>query len=93
MTAAALVLAHQGGWDEILLILTPIAIFAALLGLANRRANTAVRQRADPATIPVDRPDEGDDAAASVEADADTGGSGPDGTGPGGTEAGEADAG
>ena len=46
---APLLLAHQGGWDEVLLILTPIAIFAALLGLANRRANTEVRARSDQA--------------------------------------------
>lgn len=32
-------LAHQGGWDEILLVLVPIALFALLLGVANRRAN------------------------------------------------------
>jgi hypothetical protein len=35
--AAALV-AHQGGWDEILFVLVPIALFAFLLALANRRA-------------------------------------------------------
>lgn len=33
------VLAHQGGWDEILLVLAPIAVFAALLAVANRRAS------------------------------------------------------
>lgn len=32
-------LAHQGGWDEILLVLVPIALFALLLVIANRRAN------------------------------------------------------
>ncbi len=48
MTDVALVLAHQGGWDEVLLILTPIVIFAALLGLANRRANAEVRRRGHP---------------------------------------------
>lgn len=31
-------LAHQGGWDEILLVLLPIALFAGLLALANKRA-------------------------------------------------------
>ena len=30
--------AHQGGWDEILLVLAPIAIFAGLLYIANKRA-------------------------------------------------------
>jgi cyanate permease len=32
------VLAHAGGWDEILLILAPLALFAFLLWLAWRRA-------------------------------------------------------
>jgi hypothetical protein len=32
------VLAHQGGWDEILLVVTPIALFAGLLWAAKRRA-------------------------------------------------------
>jgi len=36
----AVVLAHQGGWDEILMVLVPIAIFAVLLGVANRRADS-----------------------------------------------------
>jgi hypothetical protein len=31
-------LAHQGGWDEVLLVLAPIGLFAALLYVANRRA-------------------------------------------------------
>lgn len=37
MTAA--VFAHQGGWDEILFVAVPIAIFAGLLAVANRRAS------------------------------------------------------
>ena len=40
-----LVLAHQGGWDEILLVLTPIALFAGLLWLANARANRELQRR------------------------------------------------
>lgn len=43
---AGTVLAHQGGWDEILLVLTPIALFAGLLWLANRRANAQLAARA-----------------------------------------------
>ncbi len=39
MTAA--VLAHQGGWDEILLVLGPILIVGALLHLAKRRVERA----------------------------------------------------
>jgi hypothetical protein len=38
-------LAHQGGWDEILLVLVPIALFAALLVIANRRANAIEGRR------------------------------------------------
>jgi hypothetical protein len=33
-------LAHQGGWDEILLVLGPIAIIAALLFLAKKRVKS-----------------------------------------------------
>jgi hypothetical protein len=29
--------AHQGGWDEALFVLLPIALFAALLAVVNRR--------------------------------------------------------
>ena len=31
------VLAHQGGWDEILLVVGPMALVAGLLWLAKRR--------------------------------------------------------
>jgi len=34
----ALSLAHQGGWDEILLVLAPVGLFTFLLYVANRRA-------------------------------------------------------
>lgn len=30
--------AHQGGWDEILMVAGPVAIFASLLGVARKRA-------------------------------------------------------
>jgi hypothetical protein len=33
------VLAHEGGWDEILLVAGPIVVLAGLLWLANRRAD------------------------------------------------------
>ncbi|MEQ8840027.1 MAG: hypothetical protein RIB98_03525 [Acidimicrobiales bacterium] len=32
------ILAHQGGWDEILMVGGPIIIFAGLLAVARRRA-------------------------------------------------------
>jgi hypothetical protein len=31
------VLAHQGGWDEVLLVLAPLAVVGLLLWVANRR--------------------------------------------------------
>jgi len=34
----AVTLAHQGGWDEVLMVLVPIALFAVLLFVANKRA-------------------------------------------------------
>lgn len=37
-------LAHQGGWDEILLVAAPLALLAALLFLANRRASRGGRR-------------------------------------------------
>ena len=35
----AALLAHQGGWDEMLMVAVPVAVFAALLYAANRRAD------------------------------------------------------
>ena len=32
------VLAHQGGWDEILLVAGPVLVFGGLLAIARRRA-------------------------------------------------------
>jgi hypothetical protein len=40
-TLAPVLLAHQGGWDEILFVLVPIAAFVGLLAIANRRAARA----------------------------------------------------
>lgn len=36
---AVSILAHQGGWDEILFVLGPLVIFAGLLVLARRRVD------------------------------------------------------
>ena len=33
-----LLVAHQGGWDEVLLVAVPLGLMAWLLWLANRRA-------------------------------------------------------
>ena len=35
--AAMRVLAHQGGWDEILMVLAPLVVFAGLLAVARRQ--------------------------------------------------------
>jgi hypothetical protein len=42
---AASLIAHQGGWDEILFVLAPIALFAGLLVLANKRAAAALAEQ------------------------------------------------
>ena len=31
------VLAHQGGWDEVIFVLAPLVVFAVLLAVARRR--------------------------------------------------------
>lgn len=50
------VLAHAGGWDETLMVLVPIGIFAGLLWLANRKAAAAAGNDANRS--------DGDDAPA-----------------------------
>ena len=49
--AAAHLLAHQGGWDEILLVVGPMALVAGLLWLAKRRVTRAVVGRARYANV------------------------------------------
>lgn len=44
------VIAHQGGWDEILLVAGPLLVFAGVLFLANRRANAKLAE-ADAAPV------------------------------------------
>lgn len=39
MQLRSAILAHQGGWDEILLVAGPIVVLGGLLWLANRRAD------------------------------------------------------
>lgn len=52
MSTAIALLAHQGGWDEILLVAGPLLAFAAVLFLANRRANTKLASRAQAGESP-----------------------------------------
>jgi len=42
----AQLLAHQGGWDEILLVAGPLAVFGGALMVANKRANEKLAQQA-----------------------------------------------
>lgn len=39
------VLAHQGGWDEILLVAGPIVVIIAVLAIAKRRVDAIERSR------------------------------------------------
>lgn len=48
-----LLLAHQGGWDEIMLVAGPIVVVGGLLALANRRAKAELARRAPAAEEPV----------------------------------------
>ncbi len=43
---------HQGGWDEALMVLVPIAIFVGLLLLANKRAKAIQAKRAQTDSMP-----------------------------------------
>ena len=47
MARGRLMIAHQGGWDEILLVLGPIAVIVGLLMLARKRVD-AVEQKSAP---------------------------------------------
>ncbi len=45
-------LAHQGGWDEILLVAGPCAVVVGLLMLARRRVARTSAERTDATTPP-----------------------------------------
>jgi hypothetical protein len=55
-TLAPVLLAHQGGWDEILFVLVPIAAFVGLLAIANRRAARAQADDREPERTQHDPP-------------------------------------
>jgi hypothetical protein len=38
-TSLAAMLAHQGGWDEIMLVLGPIVVIVAVLAVVKRRVD------------------------------------------------------
>jgi len=50
---AAWLVAHQGGWDEVLLVAVPLAVIAAALWLANRRVSAQLGET-DGASTPSD---------------------------------------
>ena len=50
------VLAHQGGWDEMVLVAGPIVVIIALLALAKRRVDNAAAQAVTDATSTGDEP-------------------------------------
>jgi hypothetical protein len=54
-TGALTVLAHQGGWDEILMVAVPVGVFAALLFGANKRAAKLADHRDDGEGSPLSR--------------------------------------
>ena len=47
-------LAHQGGWDEVLLVLGPLLVFAVLLLVAKRRAEQEAAAEAAQAELDAD---------------------------------------
>ena len=47
MARSETMIAHQGGWDEILLVLGPIAVIVGLLMLARKRVEGMERSKAD----------------------------------------------
>lgn len=40
-----MIIAHQGSWDEAGLVVVPLLIIAALMAVANRRANRVATDR------------------------------------------------
>jgi hypothetical protein len=61
---APVLLAHQGGWDEFLLVAGPMLAVAGVLWVAKRRVDAAHAERDDPgpadaAAHPAESPHEG----------------------------------
>ncbi|MCC6435170.1 MAG: hypothetical protein IT196_09090 [Acidimicrobiales bacterium] len=50
-----LLLAHQGGWDEILMVAGPLLVVGGLLVLANRRAKAHLAAVTEDAPTPAER--------------------------------------
>lgn len=58
------VLAHEGGWDEILMVAGPVAVFAGLLLLARKRAQDLNTARDEAEREEAEREDAGRDEAS-----------------------------
>lgn len=43
------ILAHQGGWDEMLMVAGPLLVLVALLAVAHRRAHGSAGAGSEPA--------------------------------------------
>ncbi|MEO6628909.1 MAG: hypothetical protein ABIP03_10130 [Aquihabitans sp.] len=50
------ILAHQGGWDEMLLVAAPVVVFVLLLRFANLRATKLVDTASEPTDSGVPNP-------------------------------------
>lgn len=44
--------AHEGGWDEILLVAIPLILIGSLLFIANRRVDAKLAERSDDEAAP-----------------------------------------
>jgi hypothetical protein len=51
LIASSTLLAHQGGWDEILLVAGPIAVVVGLLAVVRRRVNARLADPADESDV------------------------------------------
>jgi hypothetical protein len=49
MPSVTSLLAHQGGWDELLLVAGPIVVIIGVLAIAKRRVERSARSPHDPA--------------------------------------------
>jgi hypothetical protein len=43
-----MIFAHQGGWDEMLFVIVPLAVVFGLIVLVKRRANQSHTEQSDP---------------------------------------------
>jgi hypothetical protein len=51
-----MIFAHQGGWDEMLMVLVPVALVVFLLRLANKRVKDQQRAEQSPGAKPTTKP-------------------------------------